>query len=143
VGGTCRRRTPAADCGVIISPMIVEGQVHGGLAQGVGQALTEHIVYDRSSGQLLTASFMDYAMPRAADLPAFNTGFIATPAPSNPLGVKGASESGAIGAPAAISNAVIDALWHLGVRDISMPIRSETVWRALREAGARASCQAT
>jgi aerobic carbon-monoxide dehydrogenase large subunit len=124
----------ADDCGVVINPMIVEGQVHGGLAQGIGQALTERIVYDRSSGQLLTASFLDYGMPRASDLPAFRTTFIATPAPSNPLGVKGASESGAIGAPAAIGNAVIDALWHLGVRDITLPITSETVWRALREA---------
>jgi aerobic carbon-monoxide dehydrogenase large subunit len=124
----------ADDCGVIINPMIVEGQVHGGLAQGIGQALTEHIVYDRSSGQLLTASFMDYGMPRAADLPAFHTTFIASPAPSNPLGVKGGSESGTIGAPAAIGNAVIDALWHLGVRDITLPITSETVWRSLRDA---------
>jgi aerobic carbon-monoxide dehydrogenase large subunit len=124
----------ADDCGTIINPMIVEGQVHGGLAQGIGQALTEHIVYDRVSGQLLTASFLDYAMPRAADVPAFHTTFLATPAPSNPLGVKGASESGAIGAPAAIGNAVIDALWHLGVRDITLPITSETVWRALRDA---------
>jgi carbon-monoxide dehydrogenase large subunit len=123
----------ADDCGVVINPMIVEGQVHGGLAQGIGQALREHIVYDRS-GQLLTASFLDYAMPRASDLPAFHTTFIATPAPSNPLGVKGGSESGTIGAPAAIGNAVIDALWHLGVRDITLPITSETVWRALRGA---------
>ena len=123
----------ADDCGVIINPMIVEGQVHGGLAQGIGQALTERIVYDRASGQLLTASFLDYGMPRASDLPTFHTTFIATPAPSNPLGVKGASESGAIGAPAAIGNAVIDALWHLGVRDITLPITSETVWRALRD----------
>jgi carbon-monoxide dehydrogenase large subunit len=123
----------ADDCGTVINPMIVEGQVHGGLAQGIGQALTEHIVYDRASGQLLTASFLDYAMPRAADLPAFHSTFLATPAPSNPLGVKGASESGAIGAPAAIGNAIIDALWHLGVRDIGLPIRSETVWRALRD----------
>jgi carbon-monoxide dehydrogenase large subunit len=123
----------ADDCGIIVNPMIVEGQVHGGLAQGIGQALMEHIVYDRD-GQLLTASFMDYAMPRAADLPPFHTGFIATPAPSNPLGVKGGSESGAIGAPAAIGNAVIDALWHLGVRDIALPITSETVWRALKDA---------
>jgi carbon-monoxide dehydrogenase large subunit len=123
------------DCGVIINPMVVEGQVHGGLAQGIGQAMQEHVVYDTESGQLLTASFMDYAMPRAADLPTFRTDFIETPAPSNPLGVKGGSESGAIGAPAAIGNAVIDALWHLGVRDISLPITSETVWRALRDAG--------
>jgi carbon-monoxide dehydrogenase large subunit len=126
------------DCGTIINPMIVEGQVHGSLAQGVGQALREHIVYERDSGQLLTASFMDYAMPRADDLPMFQTGFIDTPAPSNPLGVKGGSESGTIGAPAAIGNAVIDALWHLGVRDISLPITSETVWRALRGATCKA-----
>jgi len=123
----------ADDCGMIVNPMIVEGQVHGGMAQGVGQALMEHIVYDRD-GQLLTGSFMDYAMPRAADLPSFHTGFIATPAPSNPLGVKGGSESGTIGAPAAIGNAVIDALWPRGVRDIALPITAETVWRALKAA---------
>jgi aerobic carbon-monoxide dehydrogenase large subunit len=123
----------ADDCGIIVNPMIVEGQVHGGMAQGIGQALMEHIVYDRD-GQLLTGSFMDYAMPRAADLPAFTTGFIETPAPSNPLGVKGGSESGTIGAPAAIGNAVIDALWHLGVRDITLPIKPETVWRAIKDA---------
>jgi carbon-monoxide dehydrogenase large subunit len=93
----------------------------------------EHIVYDRD-GQLLTGSFMDYAMPRAADLPAFHTGFIQTLAPSNPLGIKGGSESGAIGAPAAIGNAVIDALWHRGVRDIALPITAETVWHALKTA---------
>jgi carbon-monoxide dehydrogenase large subunit len=123
----------ADDCGMIVNPMIVEGQVHGGMAQGIGQALMEHIVYERD-GQLLTGSFMDYAMPRAADLPAFHTTFIATPAPSNPLGVKGGSESGTIGAPAAIGNAVIDGLWHRGVRDIALPITAETVWRALKTA---------
>lgn len=123
----------ADDCGIIVNPMIVEGQVHGGLAQGIGQALKEHIVYD-ASGQLLTASFMDYGMPRAGDLPSFQTAFIETPAPSNPMGVKGGSESGAIGAPAAIGNAVIDALWHLGVRDITLPITAETVWQALHKA---------
>jgi carbon-monoxide dehydrogenase large subunit len=122
------------DCGTIVNPMIVEGQVHGSLAQGIGQALKEHIVYDRQSGQLLTASFMDYAMPRADELPAFCTAFIETPAPSNPLGVKGGSESGTIGAPAAIGNAVIDALWHLGVCDIALPITAESVWRALQKA---------
>ncbi len=127
----------ADDCGTIINPMIVEGQVHGGMAQGIGQALMEHIVYDRD-GQLLTASFMDYAMPRASDLPDFVTGFLETPAPSNPLGAKGGSESGTIGAPAAIGNAVIDALWHLGVRDITLPITSETVWRTLSKARVKA-----
>jgi aerobic carbon-monoxide dehydrogenase large subunit len=131
----------ADDCGMVINPMIVEGQVHGGLAQGIGQALREHVVYDRQTAQLMTASFLDYAMPRASDLPTFQTAFIASPAPSNPLGVKGASESGTIGAPAAIGNAVIDALWHLGVRDIGLPITSESVWRALREAQAHANCR--
>jgi aerobic carbon-monoxide dehydrogenase large subunit len=124
----------ADDCGVIVNPMIVEGQIHGGMAQGIGQALMEKIAYDQESAQLLTSSFMDYAMPRASDLPSFHTGFIETPAPSNPLGVKGGSESGAIGAPAAIGNAVIDALWHLGVRDITLPITAETVWRTLKAA---------
>jgi aerobic carbon-monoxide dehydrogenase large subunit len=132
---TLRDFYAADDCGFVINPMIVEGQVHGGLAQGIGQALREHIVYDPESGQLLTASFMDYSIPRAADLPSFHTAFIETPAPSNPMGVKGGSESGTIGAPAAIGNAVIDALWHLGVRDISLPITSEAVWWALRDAG--------
>jgi len=130
-GAVCLRDLYGADdCGMIVNPMIVEGQVHGGMAQGIGQALMEQIVYNRD-GQLVTASFMDYAMPRAGDLPSFVTGFIETPAPSNPLGVKGGSESGTIGAPAAIGNAVIDALWHLGVRDITLPINPETVWRAL------------
>jgi len=130
---TLRDFFAADDCGVIVNPMIVEGQVHGGLAQGIGQALMEHVVYD-ASGQLLTASFMDYSMPRAGDLPSFKTSFIETRAPSNPMGVKGGSESGAIGAPAAIGNAVIDALWHLGVRDITLPITAETIWRALHAA---------
>jgi carbon-monoxide dehydrogenase large subunit len=134
---TLRDMYAADDCGIIVNPMIVEGQVHGGLAQGIGQALREHIVYEPDSGQLLTASFMDYGMPRANDMPSFHTAFIETPAPSNPLGAKGGSESGTIGAPAAIGNAVIDALWHLGVRDITLPITSETVWRAMREAHGR------
>jgi carbon-monoxide dehydrogenase large subunit len=134
---TLRDMYAADDCGIVVNPMIVEGQVHGGLAQGIGQALREHIVYEPDSGQLLTASFMDYSIPRAHDMPSFHTAFIETPAPSNPLGVKGGSESGAIGAPAAIGNAVIDALWHLGVRNITLPITSETVWRAMREAHGR------
>src|SRR5262245_64783313 len=108
--------------------MIVEGQVHGGLAQGIGQALAEDIVYDRVSGQLLTASFLDYAVPRAADVPAFGTTFLASAAPSNPLGVKGASESGTIGAPAAIGNAVLDAVWHLGVREFTFQFGPVTVY---------------
>lgn len=135
--GTVRLRDMYAvdDCGTIINPMIVEGQVHGGLAQGIGQALMEHVLYD-GDGQLLSGTFMDYAMPRAPDMPSFQTGFIETPAPSNPLGAKGGSESGAIGAPAAIANAVVDALWHLGVDDISLPITPQEIWRRLRAAAA-------
>ncbi len=120
------------DCGVVINPMIVEGQVHGGLAQGIGQAMMENVVYDPQSGQLLTGSFSDYAMPRADSMPRLRTAMICTPAPSNPLGVKGGSETGTIGPPAAIGNAVVDALWHLGVRHIDLPLTSERVWRAIR-----------
>jgi len=120
------------DMGTIINPMIVEGQVHGGLAQGIGQAMMEHVVYDASSGQLLSGSFMDYAMPRAGDMPRLKSDYICTPAPSNPLGVKGGSETGTIGPPAAIGNAVIDALWHLGVRSIELPITPYAVWRAFQ-----------
>ena len=130
------------DCGRIINPMIVEGQIHGGLAQGIGQAMMEHVIYgDEDSagadGQLLSGSFMDYAMPRASDMPD-NLGlvFLEIPCPSNILGVKGGSETGTIGPPAAIGNAVVDALWHLGVRHVELPITSQNVWRALKHAGA-------
>jgi carbon-monoxide dehydrogenase large subunit len=122
------------DCGTMINPMIIEGQVQGGLAQGIGQAMMEHVIYDRESGQLLTGTFMDYAMPRADDMPPLKSDFICTPAPSNPLGVKGGSETGTIGPPAAIGNAVVDALWHLGVRSIDLPITPYAVWRAIGSA---------
>jgi len=120
------RWTAVDDFGVIINPMIVEGQVHGGIAQGVGQALLEGAVYD-SSGQLLTASFMDYCMPRADDLPSFNVAMTNTPCPSNPLGIKGCGEAGAIAAPAALINAITNALGH---ENISMPATPQAVWRA-------------
>jgi len=120
------RWTAVDDFGVIINPMIVEGQVHGGIAQGVGQALLERAVYD-SSGQLLTASFMDYCMPRADDLPSFNVAMTNTPCPSNPLGIKGCGEAGAIAAPAALINAITNALGH---ENISMPATPQAVWRA-------------
>ena len=123
------------DCGVIVNPMIVEGQVRGGFAQGLGQAMMEEATYDRASGQLIAGTFLDYAMPRASDMPPISCAFIETPAPSNPLGVKGGSETGTIGPPAAIANAVVDALWHLGVRTVELPLRSEQVWRQLREHG--------
>jgi carbon-monoxide dehydrogenase large subunit len=126
--------TAVDDFGKVINPMIVEGQVHGGLAQGIGQALLEGCVYDPESGQLLTATLMDYALPRADDLPAFKVGMKETACTHNPLGVKGCGEAGAIGAPAAVINAIVDALAHLGVRDIEMPATPERVWRAVRGA---------
>ncbi|MEN3363365.1 MAG: aerobic carbon-monoxide dehydrogenase large subunit [Burkholderiales bacterium] len=126
--------TAVDDFGNIINPMIVEGQVHGGLAQGIGQALLENCVYDKESGQLLTGSFMDYAMPRAVDMPNFKVGNRVTPCTHNPLGAKGCGEAGAIGSPPAVINAVIDALAPLGVTHIDMPASPERVWRAIQSA---------
>ncbi|HEX6706848.1 MAG TPA: xanthine dehydrogenase family protein molybdopterin-binding subunit [Albitalea sp.] len=115
------------DFGNLVNPMIVEGQVHGGLAQGLGQAMLEGCVYDKQSGQLLTGSYMDYAMPRADDLPSFKVSNTVTPCTHNPLGVKGCGEAGAIGSPAAYMNALTDAL---GVKDLPMPATPERVWQA-------------
>lgn len=120
----------ADDFGNIINPMIVEGQVHGGIAQGIGQALLEGAHYD-ASGQLLTASYMDYTMPRAGDLPWFKVSTSNTPCPSNPLGIKGCGEAGAIGSPPAVINAITDAI---GITDIAMPASPSTVWAAIRAA---------
>jgi carbon-monoxide dehydrogenase large subunit len=126
------RYTIVDDFGRALNPLLLEGQVHGGTVQGIGQALLEHAVYDRESGQLLTGSFMDYAMPRADDLPAFDCDFHHVPCATNPLGVKGAGEAGAVGAPAAVVNAVIDALQAAaGPRHLDMPLTRERVWRAL------------
>ena len=122
------------DFGNIINPMIVEGQVHGGLAQGIGQALLENCVYDPESGQLLTGSYMDYAMPRADDLPSFKVGTKVTPCTHNPLGAKGCGEAGAIGAPAALMNAVHDALIGVGVTRVDMPASPHRVWQAIQAA---------
>jgi carbon-monoxide dehydrogenase large subunit len=122
------------DFGNIINPMIVEGQVHGGVAQGIGQALLENCVYDKQSGQLLTGSYMDYAMPRADDLPSFRVSTKVTPCTHNPLGAKGCGEAGAIGAPAAMMNAVHDALSAAGVKYIDMPATPHRVWSALQSA---------
>jgi len=121
--------TAVDDFGKIINPMIVEGQVHGGLAQGIGQALTEGCRYD-SSGQLVTGSFMDYCIPRSSDVPMFKIDTRETPCTHNPLGVKGCGEAGAIGAPAAVMNAITDAL---GVKDVAMPATAQTVWKHLQE----------
>ncbi|HEY6519134.1 MAG TPA: xanthine dehydrogenase family protein molybdopterin-binding subunit [Roseiarcus sp.] len=126
---TIERWTAVDDFGKLINPMIVEGQVHGGIAQGVGQALLEGAHYD-SDGQLLTASFMDYCMPRADDLPSFKVETIETICPSNPLGIKGCGEAGAIAAPPAVINAITDALGH---EDVAMPATPQAVWRAAQK----------
>ena len=121
------------DVGNVINPMIVDGQIHGGVAQGIGQALFEGAIYD-DNGQLTNLSYMDYCMPRASNFPMFETGSQVTPCPHNPLGVKGAGEAGTIGSTPAVVNAVIDALWSGGhkVKDIRMPLTSERVWRAMQ-----------
>jgi carbon-monoxide dehydrogenase large subunit len=123
------------DFGRAINPLLLEGQVHGGTVQGIGQALLELGLYDAESGQLLTGSFMDYALPRADDVPAFDCSFLHIPCASNPLGVKGAGEAGAVGAPPAVINAVVDALHAAtGLKHIDMPATREKLWRALRPA---------
>ncbi len=121
------------DVGNVINPMIVDGQIHGGVAQGIGQALHEGTIYDES-GQLINGSYMDYCMPRADDFPSFEVDRTVTPCPHNPLGVKGAGEAGAIGSTPAVVNAVIDALWKSGhkVKDIRMPLTPERVWKAMQ-----------
>ncbi|MCG8322348.1 MAG: xanthine dehydrogenase family protein molybdopterin-binding subunit [Cytophagales bacterium] len=118
------------DVGNVINPMIVDGQIHGGLVQGIGQALFEGAIYDES-GQLINGSYMDYTMPRADDLPSFETDRTVTPCPHNPLGVKGAGEAGTIGATPAVVNAVIDALAPFGIKDLEMPVTPEKVWKAI------------
>ncbi|MFQ5968637.1 MAG: xanthine dehydrogenase family protein molybdopterin-binding subunit, partial [Acidimicrobiia bacterium] len=121
------------DCGNVLNPMIVEGQVHGSLTQGLGQALLEGIEYS-DDGQLSTASLLDYKLPAAADVPPFETDRLVSPAPSNPLGVKGTGEAGCIGAPPAVVNAVLDALTPFGVTEIAMPLRPSRIWEAIRQA---------
>jgi carbon-monoxide dehydrogenase large subunit len=127
------------DVGRVINPMICHGQIEGALAQGLGQALMENVVFDADSGQMLSASFMDYAMPRATDVPRrVEMDFIDVPAKTNPLGVKGVGEAGCVGAPPAIMNALMDALRPLGVRQLDMPATPRRVWEALRSAAAQA-----
>ena len=126
------RYTVVDDFGNLINPMLAEGQVHGGVVQGIGQALTEHVVYD-ADGQLLTATFMDYAIPRADNVPMI--GFTSEPVPStaNPMGMKGCGEAGTVGALAAISNAVQDAVWERGNRQVDMPFTPARMWELLRD----------
>jgi carbon-monoxide dehydrogenase large subunit len=121
------------DCGPPINPMIVEGQVHGGVVQGIGQALQEIAVYD-AEGQLLTGTMMDYAVPKASQVPRIETARTVTPSPVNPLGVKGVGETGTIAASAAVVNAVCDALAPLGVRHIDKPLTPARVWAAIQRA---------
>jgi carbon-monoxide dehydrogenase large subunit len=121
------------DCGNAINPLLIDGQVHGGIAYGIGQALYEHVQYDEE-GQLVTGTFVDYGLPTAAELPSFETDRTVTPSPSNSMGVKGIGEAGTIAASAAVTNAVIDALRPLGISYINMPLSPMRVWQAIEEA---------
>jgi carbon-monoxide dehydrogenase large subunit len=129
------------DCGNQINPLIVEGQVHGGVVQGMAQALFEKAIYD-DDGNLITSSLADYMVPAASDVPSITTGSTVTPSTTNPLGVKGIGEAGTIGAAPAVMNAVVDALSHLGVTDVAMPAAPETVWSAIQHANRQATNQA-
>lgn len=129
-----RRFVAVDDCGNIINPMIVDGQIHGGLTMGLAPALYEEIPYDEN-GNNLAGTFMDYLLPTAVETPAWETGKTITPSPHHPLGAKGVGESATVGAPPAIANAVVDALWHLGIRHIDIPITPQKVWAALHEKG--------
>ena len=122
------------DCGRILNHYLVDAQVQGGLAQGIGQALYEEVGYDEASGQLLTSTLMDYALPKAEQVPAFVIDTIETPSPYNPLGAKGVGEAGCIAAPPAIVNAVLDALAPLGISSIDMPLTTEKVWALIQAA---------
>jgi carbon-monoxide dehydrogenase large subunit len=129
-----QRYVAADDCGPQINPMIVEGQIHGGVVQGAGQALWEGAVYD-DNGQLLTGTMNDYALPRAHMVPDIETLSTETPSPHNPLGVKGIGETGTIASTVTIYNAVIDALRPLGITSIDMPITPQKVWQAIHQQG--------
>jgi carbon-monoxide dehydrogenase large subunit len=129
---TLTRYAAVDDVGTVVNPLIVEGQVHGGIAQGVGQALWELVAYDPASGQLLAGTFMDYVMPRADDFPQFAVGHNEVPTKTNLMGAKGGGEGGTTPAPAAVVNAIVDALSAFGVTHIDMPVTAEKVWRAMR-----------
>lgn len=129
------------DFGTVVNPMLVLGQIHGGVAQGLGQALQERVVFDPDSGQLLTGSFMDYQMPRAVDIPPIEVKLNCVPSTTNMLGMKGAGEAGAIGAPPAIINAIVDALADYGVTHIDMPATPQAIWQAIQAAGVRAAAE--
>jgi aerobic carbon-monoxide dehydrogenase large subunit len=128
--------TAVDDSGVIINPLLFEGQIHGGLAMGIGQALLENVAFDPSSGQLMSGSFLDYCMPRAEHMPHFHLHELPDRCKSNPIGVKGAGESGTVGAPPAVINAIVDALKDYGVKDIEMPATPARIWQAMQRAPA-------
>jgi carbon-monoxide dehydrogenase large subunit len=130
-----RRFVAVDDCGVRINPMVVEGQIHGGLTMGFAPSLLEEIVYDEN-GNILNPNFMDYILPTAVETPQWELGDTVTPSPHHPFGAKGVGESATVGAPAAIVNAVVDALWHLGVRNIDIPITPHKLWKVLKDHGA-------
>jgi len=127
------------DVGTVINPLLVYGQIIGGVAQGAGQILLEDIHFDADSGQLVSGSFMDYAMPRAEDIPSMAVGDHPSPAKSNPLGTKGCGEAGCAGSLATVTNAVLDALSEYGVTEIDMPLTPERIWRAIRNGKAQAA----
>ena len=131
---TLERYLAVDDYGRLINPMLTIGQVQGGVAQGIGQALLEHTVYEEQSGQLLSGSFLDYALPRADDLPLLDITLAELPTAVNPLGVKGAGQAGCMAAPQTIINAILDALAPLGIAHIDMPATPERIWRAIRDA---------
>ena len=135
---TLDRYVIAQDAGIVVNPVVVEGQIHGGVATGIGQALLEHAIYEPGSAQLLTGSFMDYALPRAGDVPSLRLLLHEVPSAHNPLGVKGIGEAGGVGTAPAVVNAVLDALAPLGVRHIDMPATPHRVWQAIRQARAGA-----
>jgi carbon-monoxide dehydrogenase large subunit len=129
--------TVVDDFGILMNPVLAEGQVHGGVAQGIGQAITEHVVYDED-GQLLSATFMDYAMPRATDVPMIPFHHEGTPSTANAIGMKGCGEAGTVGALAAVTNAALDALWDHGVEQVDMPMTPQRVWSWMQAARAAA-----
>ena len=128
------RHVAVDDCGTVVNPLLVEGQVQGGIAQGAAQALFEEMVHDEDANPV-TASLLDYAVPTANELPEFETARTVTPSPNNPLGAKGVGESGTIGSTPAVQNAVVDALSHLGLRHLDMPLTPEKIWRAITNDG--------
>jgi carbon-monoxide dehydrogenase large subunit len=129
------RYTTVDDCGRAVNPMILHGQTHGGIAQGVGQALWEHVHYDGESGQLLSATLMDYAVPRADALPSFTTEISEVPSTFHPLGLRGGGEGGTTPALGCVINAICDALAEFGVEHVEMPATPERVWQAIRDGG--------